>query len=135
MIKAVLDTNVFVSALIARGKPRSLLERGIDREFLLATSKEMLEELVGVLRRPKFRTSEDEIHRFVSVIARVSEIVKIKSDFDAVKNDPADNKVLNTAYDSKADYVVSGDDHLLKLGAFNGIRMASVDTMLKILEH
>jgi predicted nucleic acid-binding protein len=51
-----------------------------------------------------------------------------------VKEDPEDDMVLRTAYDSKADYIVSGDKHLLSLREFKGIRIVSVNEMLKILE-
>jgi putative PIN family toxin of toxin-antitoxin system len=58
MHRVVLDTNVLVSAVISDGKARELLRKGIANEFSLVTSDLILKELVIVLRRPKFRTSE-----------------------------------------------------------------------------
>lgn len=72
LLRVVLDTNVLVSALIATGKPRDLLARGIAGEYTLITSRPMLNELILVLRRAKFKTSEDEIHKVVSALIRSS---------------------------------------------------------------
>jgi len=55
MLRMVLDTNVLVSAIIAKGKPRDLLRLAIQRRYLLIKSKETIEEFVEVLQRPKFK--------------------------------------------------------------------------------
>ncbi|TLY06517.1 MAG: putative toxin-antitoxin system toxin component, PIN family [Thaumarchaeota archaeon] len=55
MLRIVLDTNVLVSAIIAKGKPRDLLRLAIQRRYLLIKSKETIEEFVEVLQRPKFK--------------------------------------------------------------------------------
>jgi putative PIN family toxin of toxin-antitoxin system len=68
MLRAVLDPNVLVSAIISDGKPRQLLRKGIVRKFSLVTSDLILKELVSVLRRPKFKTDENEIQRIVLVL-------------------------------------------------------------------
>jgi hypothetical protein len=50
-----------------------------------------------------------------------------------VKEDHADDIVLRTAYDGKADYIVSGDNHLLSMREFRGIKIVTVDEMLMLL--
>ena len=60
--------------------------------------------------------------------------VSIRSKFKVVKNDPDDDIIVNTAYDGNADYIVSGDDDLLKLKSFKGIRIVTVNEILTILE-
>ena len=62
-------------------------------------------------------------------------IVQVKSKFKAVKEDPDDDTIIRAAYDSKANYIVSGDKHLLSLGEFRGIRIATVDEMLGLLKE
>lgn len=109
MPRAVLDTNVLVSAIISEGKPRQLLNRGIEKQFSIVTSDPLLKELVTVLRRPKFATSEDEIHRLIIALMQSSEVVRVKSNFKVVKDDPDDDMILNTACDGRADVVVTGD--------------------------
>lgn len=134
MLRVVLDTNVLVSALIATGKPRDLLARGIAGEFTLITSRPMLNELILVLRRTKFNTSEDEIHKVVSALIQSSELVHTKSEFKAVMKDPSDDIIVITAYDGQADIIVTGDKQLLALEKFKRIDIVTVKRMLEILQ-
>ena len=50
-----------------------------------------------------------------------------------MKEDPEDDAVVNTAYDGKADYIVSGDKHLLRLTRFKGVRIVSPTSFLTIV--
>jgi predicted nucleic acid-binding protein len=52
-----------------------------------------------------------------------------------VKADPTDDIILRTAYDGKADYIVSGDEHLLALKEFKGIKIVTVSEMLEVLNE
>jgi|SRR6267143_460490 len=126
MLRVALDTNVVVSAIIADGKPRELLRKGIAGEFTLITSSWLLGEFVSVMRRPKFKASQDEIQRIVSALIQSNEVVARKSDFRVVRQDPKDDMVINTAYDGKADTIVSGDRYLLNIKEFRGIKIASI---------
>lgn len=133
MLRVVLDTNVLVSAIISNGKPRELLRKGIANQFSIVTSDLILEELATVLRRPKFKTSEDEIHRIILALIQSSEIASVTSRFEAVKEEPKDDIVINTAYDGHADFIVTGDRHLLELESFRGIKIFTVGSLLELL--
>jgi putative PIN family toxin of toxin-antitoxin system len=124
-----------VSAIISVGKPRELLRRGISKEFHIVTSDLILRELSTVLRRPKFKTDEDEIHRIILALMQVAEVVEVVSAFNLVKEDPKDDMVVETAYDGKADFVVSGDNHLLALKSYGEIKIVEVKEMLTRLEE
>lgn len=132
--KVVLDTNVIVSSIIANGKPNKLLRLGIDGRFIIIMSKELLQELISVLRRPKFKITKMEIRDIVSLLIRSSETIAVKSKFKVVREDPEDDIVVNTAIDGKANYIISGDEHLIAISKFKGIEILTVDQMLKILE-
>jgi len=134
MLRVVLDTNVLVSAIISDGKPRELLRRGISKEFCIVTSDLILRELSSVIRRPKFRTNEDEIHRIILALIQAAEVVEVVSRFSLVDEDPKDDMVVETAYDGKATFIVSGDSHLLTIEDFRGIKIVSVNRMLISLE-
>ncbi len=134
MFRVVLDTNVLISAIISDGKPRDLLRKGISKEFHIVTSDLLLRELGAVLRRPKFKTDEDEIHRIILALIQASEVVQVTSKFNIVEDDPKDDMIVETAYDGKADFVVSGDNHLLALKSFRGIKIVGVKQMLVYLE-
>jgi putative PIN family toxin of toxin-antitoxin system len=133
-MKVVLDINILISAAIAKGKPRRLLIKGINKEFDIVASKQLLNELKEVISRPKFKLSLTEADKFVSTVKRTVKLVEINSNFKVVEEDPADDSILNVAYDSKADYIVSGDSHLLNLKKFKEIKIVTADEMLKILE-
>lgn len=133
-MKILLDTNILISASISNGKPRMLLIKGIGNEFTIVASKQLMKELGEVLTRPKFNLSLSEITKFLSTVKRTVKLVKVKSGFNVIENDPDDNIVINTAYDAKADYIVTGDPDLLDLGEFRGIKVVTVNEMLKILE-
>ncbi|HLE74438.1 MAG TPA: putative toxin-antitoxin system toxin component, PIN family [Candidatus Bathyarchaeia archaeon] len=133
-MKIVLDTNVLVSALIKTGKPRALFFK-IAEEEVLILSRSVLEEFLKVADDPRIRryVGEDDIIAFLTVTRSVAKIVRVKSRFKVVKEDPADDIILRTAYDGKADYIVSGDNHLLSMREFRGIKIVTVDEMLMLL--
>ena len=133
MLRAVLDTNVLVSAIISDGKSRELLKRGITNQYSIITSDLILKELLTVLRRPKFKTSEDEIHRTILALIRTADVVNVTSKLKAVKEDPKDDIIVETAVDGEADMIVTGDSHLLRLKTFEGIKIITVEEMLACL--
>jgi len=135
MLRVVLDTNVLVSAIISDGKPRDLLRKGISKEFTIVTSELILRELGTVLRRPKFKADEDEIHRIILALIQAAEVVELISKLNLVEADPKDNMVVETAYDGRADFIVSGDSHLLALKSFRKIKVVDVKDMLSCLEE
>jgi putative PIN family toxin of toxin-antitoxin system len=136
MLRVVFDVNVLVSSLITRGKPRELWLKARRKSFTLVLSKEIISEFVEVMSREKFSrdVNEEDLRVFLQALYETALLVRIKSRFKIVKEDPEDDMVLRTAYDAKADYIVSGDKHLLSLREFREIRIVSVDEMLKILE-
>jgi uncharacterized protein len=135
MLIIVFDINVLISSLIVEGNPQELWQRAKSKEFVLAFSKKMLSDLVNVLKRQKFEkyvTSAD-VGIFLNDLRNSGKIVHVKSRFKVVAEDPDDDEIIRTAFDAKANYIVSGDRHLLALREFKGIRMVTVNQMLKIL--
>lgn len=66
---------------------------------------------------------------------QAAEVVEVVSKFNLVEEDPKDDIVVETAYDGKANFIVSGDSHLLALNSFRGIKIVSVKQMLTCLEE
>jgi len=132
MVRVVVDTSVLVSALISDGKPRRLVFRLLEKHDVI-TSGRMLAELVDVLSRGKFEVTNSQVERFLSVLVGRSELVKVEQSPKVIQADPDDDVVLATAYRGKADYIVSGDKHLLDLKAYKAIKVVDVNEMLGIL--
>ena len=70
---------------------------------------------------------------FVSIVASKSLIVTINEPLGIIKEDPDDNVVLASAHEGKADYIVSGDQHLLDFKQFRGIKILPVKEMLEVV--
>lgn len=136
MISVVFDVNVLISSLIVEGKPQQLWLKAKAKKFRLILSRQIVSEFVRVISRAKFEKYVDEkdIQLFLEDIHQTAQFIQVKSKFRAIKEDPSDDVILRTAYDGKTDYIVSGDKHLLLLGEFRGIKILTVDEMLKRLK-
>ena len=133
MLRVVLDTNVIVSAVASGGKPRQLLDRGIDGRFQIVVSEFILKEVGTVLRRPKFKASDEEISNVILILMQSGDVTTVTSSFKVVGEDPTDDAVLNTAFDGGAEILVTGDRHLLELKEFKRTKILSVSEALKRL--
>jgi putative PIN family toxin of toxin-antitoxin system len=134
MVRIVLDTNILVSGLLYPGKPRRLIESVINGRIEIVSSIEMIDELKEVLSREKFSLGKEEQGEMMDFVIRLSHITVLRSKFKAVKDDPDDDMVINTAYDGKAAYIVSGDKALSRLRQFGGIKIVNANGMLKLIE-
>ena len=134
MFRVVVDTNVLVSALTAGGKPRRLLLRLLE-EHKVILSRQILAELADVLARDKFNLKSSQINRFLTTLAKKSKITPAISHFKVVSEDPDDDILINTAYKGKADYIVTGDKHLIALKEFKTIQIITVTQMLDNLKQ
>ncbi len=99
----------------------------------MVTSDYILKEIVSVLGRPQFKTSEEETNMIVLALMQSSEVVRVESKFKVVKNDPDDDMILNTAHDGRADIIATRDKKLLALKNFRKIEILSVSETLKRL--
>ena len=131
--KIVLDTNIFISALGWKGKPKEIFNRIIDHEFELILSHHQLEELQRVIEYQKFNFSEDQKTQFLAIILEVATLVETSQNVYVIEEDPDDNRILEAAIAGKADYIISGDEHLLQLKEYQTIKILNADNFLKLL--
>lgn len=97
------------------------------------TSVAIMEEAHNVLIM-KFQMPAEDVNDFINLILSNSVVVETISVLDVIKEDKEDNKILEAAVDSNADYIVSGDRHLKKLGKFMGIEIVPPSEMVKIIK-
>lgn len=138
MIRAVVDTSVLVRAIIKpSGSVGPVLQRLRQREYVLLTSRPMLDELVDVLARPRLRVkyglSEDVVRAAIRLILFRCELVQPNRRI-AVCRDPDDNKFLEAAVCGHAQVIVSGDEDLLSLNPFGGIAIETPARFLTRLD-
>lgn len=86
-------------------------------------SEDVEKELIRVLGYSKFGLSPKEIQPFIKNLRCYAEFVEKKSKISAIVADPTDNIFLECAVDGEANYIISGDKHLLDLGMYNGIQI------------
>ena len=143
MVKVVLDTNILISAFLWSKKVRKailpLLEK---KKILVCFSQETIEEFIEVLSRkefaPKFVNAGTNTEKLVGELLARENVVVIKDPMvgsikPIVEKDPSDDKFLYLAAEAKAEYIVSGDKHLLALEEFKGIKIVSVDEFLSLI--
>jgi len=130
--RVVLDTNVVVSALLFRGELSCLHALWKKKAFVIAASKEIIEEYIRVLAYPKFKLTEMEIEALVH--EELLPYIEPVTDFEDVRGvcqDPDDDKFLACATAGKADFIVSGDAHLLSLKKYGGCAIITAEEFLK----
>jgi putative PIN family toxin of toxin-antitoxin system len=108
-IRVVLDTNVVVSAhLNAEGFERHVLDLGLARKIQMAVSEPILQEYDGVLRRPRFGIKPRQVRQSIRLLREAARMINPHREL-TVTRDPADNRFLECAEASKADYLVTGN--------------------------
>jgi len=130
-VRVVLDTNVLISALGWGGKPEWCLRLGLRGEVEMLGSPATLSELARVLEYPKFAFSEAEQSAFLSAILSRTTLVRPEVDVHEVHADSDDTAFLECAVAGGANYLVSGDDDLLAIGEYRGVRILTPDEFLR----
>ena len=137
MIRAVLDTNLVVSALLFDGIPAQVYKAGLTRQFQLVTSPDVLLELQQVLGYAKFNKYIARLQQTPAGLIRdylmTAELVKPSIVSDNVVRDHKDKIILACAIGGSAKYIVTGDLDLLVLEQYEGIKIVSVATFWELL--
>ena len=128
-LKVVLDTNVFVSALLFSGSANKFLLDLLSKQVAICLSTYIVAEVEEVIGREKFENRKV----FRKLWLRVkdnAEVTKVRKEFSAVVvRDPKDHPVLLTARKSGAGIIETGDDDLLVLKEWKGIRIVTMREM------
>jgi len=136
-MKVVLDTNVIVSGFLWKGAPYQLLKAADHREIEILSSIEILEEVERVFEedrlKPAVRRAGLSARLIMNKIYSIVTAVDAEEDVTVVEEDPEDNKFLECAIEGEADYIVSGDKHLLGLGNYKEIRIIRPREMLELM--
>jgi len=137
-MKVVLDANVVVSAYLIPGRTAAqILNRWRVGAFDLLVSEDILAEYHRVLLHRTVRTrhtlSPDAIASDMHTIRQESTVVEPAETMHVLPADPTDEKYIECAVAGEADYIVSGDAHLLNLKEHRGIVVLSPRAFLAVL--
>ena len=139
-MRVVIDTNVVVSSLIKRtGNPIQLMELAQAKRFDVIVSDEVLGEYISVLQRPNMLPlhglESSSVAQVVWDLFSLAFHVSPTESLRVVNEDPKDDKFIECAVDGGADFLVSGDRHLLTLGSFQGIPIVTRAMFIAFLEQ
>lgn len=124
--RIIIDTNLWIHFLITKQYVflDDLLENGKVR---LVFSHELLVEFLEVVKRPKLKKyfTEDDLNQMLELINHYADIISVTSDVKVCR-DENDNFLLSLALDSKADYLITGDNDLLVIDHFENTRIITM---------
>ena len=133
-MKVVLDTNIFVSGIHWSGPSEKVLRAWFFDKFTLVSSGETIDEFVNTMVAFKVPMKIEDISWWESLILEKSEFVVPQRKVEVIKDDPDDNKFIDAALEGKAEFIVTQDNHLLRIKQFEGVRMVTPIEFLKILD-
>ena len=128
--KVVINTNVIVSAFGWHGTPEKIVRLIITGKIQNFITMEMLAEVARVVSYPKLKFPESLQVEIIETIFSFSKIVEVRELVDIIKDDPEDNKVLECAISAGSEFIITGDNHLLRLENFKGIEILTPDSFL-----
>lgn len=125
---------MLVSALWWEGKERGVLLATLNPEIELLLTDEIMTEFMAVVSRRKFSGfPRDRISQFIEILLETAVVVEPKTNIDAIGEDPNDKRILECAVEGGANFIVTGDRHLLKLGSYRGIKIVTASEILKFI--
>jgi putative PIN family toxin of toxin-antitoxin system len=141
MIRAVLDTNVWVSAILSPGHPPAkILELALTGNLRLIISAGIIREIGRVLQYPKVkkalerrRITSQEVDDVILKLLKAAIIVPGEILAEGVSDDPADDMIIACALEGRADFIISGDHHLIDLKNYQGIKIIDPSTFLALI--
>lgn len=134
-LRVVFDTNVLVSALGFGGTPLEALLRAFEEDVALIATQETLAEFDRVLQYDRLPFSDEERTQYLRILRQEAEVIEEIPAVEVVERDPDDDMFLACAVAGDAEYVVSGDDHLLSLGSFRDVEIVTPATFLERVDE
>lgn len=132
-MKITVDTNFLISATQwDYSVAHRLLKRLIKEDIEIFSTKEILEEFLGILIRD-FNYNSKEADEVLNKLLRFLKLVEPETKLNIIKEDSTDNKIIECAIESSSDYILTYDKHLLILKNFREIRIIKPEEFLKIL--
>jgi len=130
--RVVLDTNIYISAVLFGGRPDQLLSLARSDLIEVIVSPPILDEVARVLSR-KFEFSRRHVSEVIREILSLAEVVAPTQRVTLIQEDDDDNRFLECAECGKADFIVSGDRHLIAIGSFGNIPILAPVHFLNIV--
>ncbi len=135
--RVVFDVNILVSAVIApNGAPARAYLAALEQSWTIGRSWHIVSRLIDVLGRPRFhnRLPNNRLNAFLGGFQGYAEPFTPDPSVTGIADDEEDDLVLGTAVAAGADYLVTGDAGLLRIGEYRGVRIVTAREFLAILD-
>jgi len=129
--KVVLDTNVLISAVGFSGNEREVLRKCINGEVSLFLTEAILKELERVLEYPKLNFTQAQKDALKLILVEVGCLVPATKGLNIITEDPEDNRFLEAAIAAEADFLITGNKHLLKVKEFGKTKIVRAPQFLR----
>lgn len=137
-MRVVVDTNVMISAVLWLGTPHRIIELAEQKRIVICMTRATLNELYEVLARRKFKpylqarhTNPEEI---VSALLPLIELYLPTIVVNTKLSDADDEMFVACTMSADTDYIISGDDHLLRLKKYGRIKILNPSDFLRVVE-
>ena len=128
-----MDSNIFVSSFYWSGNPRKIFDRVTNGFDELYITEEIIKEIITVMSREKFDTGIKEINEYTNIIESYSIKIFSKNIPNDISRDKKDNKILQCGVDGNVEFIITGDNDLLVLRDYNGIKILKPREYLEIV--
>ena len=137
-MRIVLDTNIHISNLISdKGNPAKIVRWWLEGEFDVLVSQPIIDEILRVTGYERIQKKYARVHEnrleFAALISEQAEWIEPREILNVVV-DESDNRYLECAVAGNAQYIVTGDQHLLVLGEYQGIAILTPAAFVALQE-
>jgi len=132
-VRIVLDTNVLISGIFWSGTPFKILEYWISDKYQVLTTQPILEEYSNILNRVSKGKKDSLVNAWMLFIVENGIVVNVRKKFK-LSADPDDDKFIDCAVSGSADFIVSGDDHLLDLKSVLNVKIIKPNSFFQFLK-
>lgn len=138
-MRLVLDTNIYVSNLISeKGNPAKIVRWWLEGEFDVLVSQPIIDEILRVTDyeriKKKYAKVRENRLEYAALIAEQALWIEPQEQLDVIAADESDNRYVECAVAGGAQYIVTGDEHLLGLGEYAGIRVLTPAAFVALKE-
>jgi putative PIN family toxin of toxin-antitoxin system len=138
-MRLVLDTNIYVSNLISeKGNPAKIVRWWLEGEFDVLVSQPIIDEILLVSGYERIQKKYAQVREnrleYAALIAEQALWIEPQEKLDVIAADESDNRYVECAVAGGAQYIITGDEHLLELGEYEGIRVLTPAAFVALKE-
>ena len=138
-MRLVLDTNIYVSNLISeKGNPAKIVRWWLEGEFDVLVSQPITDEIIRVSGHERIQKKYAQVREnrleYAALIAEQALWIEPQEKLDVIAADESDNRYVECAVAGGAQYIITGDEHLLELGEYEGIRVLTPAAFVALKE-